>query len=164
VVDYETYCKIHDHLGRQGLTAAQTARALGMDPRTVAYWATVVPFRPRIAAARASLLDPFKSQIVRWLDTHPYRAQQIDQRLRDAGFAGGRTIVKDYVHRVRPRPVQAFLKLEFDRGEAAQVDWALCRARHRPQNAEIQTMPRKTPWRASASSSWYSRRHCVSSA
>jgi transposase len=123
VVDYETYCKIHDHLGRQQLTAVQTARALGMDPRTVAYWATVVPFRPRTTAPRASVLDPFKAQIVRWLDTHPYSAQQIYQRLRDAGFAGGRTIVKDYVHRVRPRPVQAFLKLEFDRGEAAQVDW-----------------------------------------
>jgi transposase len=123
VVDYETYCKIRDHLGRQQMTVAQTARALGMDARTVARWAEVDQFRLRAGPPRASLLDPFKGQIVRWLDTHPYSAQQVFQRLREAGFTGGRTIVKDYVHRIRPRPQPAFLKLEFDAGEAAQVDW-----------------------------------------
>ena len=125
MVDYETYCRIHDHLGRQQLSAAQTARALGLDVRTVARWAKVVPYRPRAAAARASLLDPFKAQIVRWLDSHPYSAQQIFQRLHEAGYGGGRSIVKAYVRRIRPQPVQAFLKLQFDPGEAAQVDWGM---------------------------------------
>ncbi|MBK9441753.1 MAG: IS21 family transposase [Comamonadaceae bacterium] len=54
---------------------------------------------------------------------HPYSGQQIYQRLREVGFDGGITIVKDYVQRIRPRPVQAFLKLSFLPGEAAQVDW-----------------------------------------
>ena len=36
VIDYETFSKIHDCHDRQGLTIAQTARALGLDPRTVA--------------------------------------------------------------------------------------------------------------------------------
>ena len=66
---------------------------------------------------------PSWSQIVRWLDTHPYSTQQIFQRLREAGYDGGITIVKDYVQRIRPRRVQAFLKLDFAPGEAAQVDW-----------------------------------------
>jgi transposase len=60
---------------------------------------------------------------VRWLDTHPYSAQQIFQRLREAGFPGGVGIVKDYVRQIRPPKQKAFLKLSFAAGEAAQVDW-----------------------------------------
>ena len=71
-------------------------------------------FRPRAAPAvrRASKLDPFKGQIVRWLDAHPYSAQQILQRLRELGLDGGRSIVKDDVARIRPRPQPALLKLD----------------------------------------------------
>jgi transposase len=122
VVDYETFCQIRDHLGRQQLTVAQTARALGLHPRTVAKWADE-QFRARAGVARPSKLDAFKAQIVRWLDAHPYSAQQIFQRLGEAGYEGGISIVKDYVHRIRPRHQQAFLKLDFAPGEAAQVDW-----------------------------------------
>jgi hypothetical protein len=32
VIDYETFSKIHDCHDRQGLTIAQTARALGLHP------------------------------------------------------------------------------------------------------------------------------------
>jgi transposase len=123
VVDYETYCRIRDHLVRQQLTPAQTARALGLDTRTVAKWAEVEQFRARQPRPRPSKLDAFKGQIVRWLDAHPYSAQQIYQRLAEAGFDGGITIVKDYVHRIRPRRQPAFLKLDFEPGECAQVDW-----------------------------------------
>lgn len=124
MLNYETYCKIRDHLDRQSLTHAQSAQALGLDVRTVAKWAEVQQFHPRAnKTPRAGKLDAFKGQIVRWLDTHPYSAQQIYQRLREAGFEGGRTIVKDYVQRIRPRAPQAFLTLNFAPGEAAQVDW-----------------------------------------
>ena len=123
MLDYETFCKIRDHLGRQQLTVAQTARALALDARTVAKWASVEQFRARTGVARVGKLDGFKGQIVRWLDTHPYSAQQVFQRLCEAGYAGGITIVKDYVQRIRPRHQEAFLKLEFAAGECAQVDW-----------------------------------------
>ena len=123
MVDYETFCQIRDHLGRQQLTVAQTARALALHPRTVAKWAAAEQFGPRAGVARASKLDAFKGQIVRWLDTHPYSTQQIFQRLGQAGFEGGISIVKDYVHRIRPRHQEAFLKLDFAPGEAAQIDW-----------------------------------------
>ena len=43
---------------------------------------------------RASKLDSFKGQIVRWLDAHPYSAQQIYQRLAEAGYGGGITKLK----------------------------------------------------------------------
>jgi transposase len=123
VLDYETFCQIKDHLGRQHLNVAQTARAIGLDIRTVSKWADVQTFHPRTTVQRTSKLDAFKGQIVRWLDAHPYSAQQIYQRLCETGYSGGKTIVKDYVHRIRPHPPAAFLKLDFAPGEAAQVDW-----------------------------------------
>ncbi len=123
MLDYATFCQIRDHLDRQHLTVAQTARALALDPRTVAKWARVEQFRARQGASRGSKLDAYKGQIVRWLDAHPYSAQQIYQRLQEAGYQGGRTVVKDYVQRIRLRRPPAFLKLHFEPAEAAQVDW-----------------------------------------
>ena len=123
MLDYATFCQIRDHIGRQQLTVIQTARALALDSRTVAKWAGVEQFHPRAGVARTSKLDPYKGQVVRWLDSHPYSAQQIFQRLRETGYDGGISIVKAYVQRIRPRPVQAFLKLDFAAGECAQVDW-----------------------------------------
>src|ERR1700681_3069579 len=70
VIDYETFCKIHDRHDRQGLTIAQTARALGLDPKTVATWVARSRFEPRRSRPRGSVLDPFKPRITRLLDTH----------------------------------------------------------------------------------------------
>ena len=123
MIDYETFCKIRDHHDRQGLTIAQTARALGVHPQTVAKWVKCVRFEARASAPRASRLDAFKDQVVRLLESHPYSAQQIFQRLQEAGYGGGLTILKDYVSKVRPVRREAFLKLAFAPGECAQVDW-----------------------------------------
>lgn len=123
MIDYETYCKIKDCHERQHLTVAQTARALGLHAQTVAKWAIQTPYQARKSVPRSSRLDPFKTRVVRLLETHPYSAQQIYQRLREDGFEGGFTIVKDYVRKVRPVRREAFLKLSFAPGECAQVDW-----------------------------------------
>ena len=123
MITYELYCRIKDGHARQGLTVAQIARALGLHEQTVVKWLACEQFHPRQSAPRSSRLDPFKDQVIRLLETHPYSAQQIYQRLRESGFEGGFTIVKDYVRRVRPVRREAFLKLSFAPAEAAQVDW-----------------------------------------
>jgi transposase len=123
MIDYEMFCKIHDHRTRQGLSIVQTARALGLHTETVSKWSRIEQYRRPPQPKRGSLLDPHKGQIVRWLDTHPYSAQQLFQRVREAGFTGGLSIVKDYVRQIRPPKQKAFLKLSFAAGEAAQVDW-----------------------------------------
>ena len=91
--------KIRDHLERQGLTQAQTARAMGLHPRTVAKWVQITQYDARHSAPRASRLDPYRSRIVRLLKTHPYSAQQVFQQLREEASTGGVTIVKDYVRK-----------------------------------------------------------------
>jgi len=123
MIDYELYCKIKDCHERQGLTIAQIARAVGVHSDTVAKWVRRPQYQARQPAPRSSRLDPFKARIVRLLEAHPYSAQQIFQRLREEGFDGGLSIVKDYVRRVRPVRREAFLKLSFAPGEAAQLDW-----------------------------------------
>lgn len=123
MIDYETYCKIRDHRDRQRLSITQTAQALGLHPETVSKWSRRERYEQRAPAKRGSQLDPYKGLIVRWLEAHPLSAQQIFQRLREAGYRGGLTIVNMYVRRIRPPKQKAFLKLTFAPGECAQIDW-----------------------------------------
>jgi transposase len=121
MIDYATWCAIRDAFANR-LGARQVARELGLNVKTVRRWRER-PYAPRAGTPRASKLDPFKGRIVGWLDAHPLSAQQVFQRLCEAGYTGGIGIVKDYVHRIRPRPREAFLTLAFAPGEVAQVDW-----------------------------------------
>ena len=123
MIDYHQFCQIKDFQDNQGLSAAQIAGALSLDPRTVAYWLGQERFRPRRSTPRASKLDPCKAQIVPMLEKYSYSAAQVFQRLREHGFAGGYSLVKAYVRSVRPKRQPAFLKLAFAPGECAQVDW-----------------------------------------
>lgn len=123
MIDYETYCKIHDCHERQGLTITQTARTLGLHPQTVSTWLARPRYEPRRSPPRGSILDPFKPRVTRLLDTHPYSAQQILQRLREEGYSGGISLLRRYIHRIRPPRRPVYLKLHFAPGECAQVDW-----------------------------------------
>ena len=123
MIDYELFSKIR-HLNQQDrLTAPQIARKLALDVRTVQKWLDQTQFKPRKSSPRASKLDPFKRDIGRLLEAHPYTAIQLFQRLREHGFEGGYSIVKEYVRKVRPPKTRAFLTLSFAPGECAQVDW-----------------------------------------
>jgi transposase len=123
VIDYQLYCQIKDRHDKDRLTIEQIARELHLNARTVARWLAADKFRQRRTPPRASKLDPFKPQIVRWLQSHPYTAAQVFLRLREEGFNGRITIVKDFVRQIRPPRTPAFLTLSFAPGQCAQVDW-----------------------------------------
>lgn len=123
MIDYHRFCQIkhlHDH---QGLHVSQIATQLTLDPRTVSSWLGQATFRPRKSAKRPRKLDPFKADVVRMLDRYPSSAVQVCQTLKENGFTGGYSIVKDSVRTVRPRHKPAFLTLACAPGECAQVDW-----------------------------------------
>jgi len=122
MIDYELFCRIKQRQA-EGLKAAQIAAALGLDERTTRKWMAVAQYHPRRSVRRASKLDAFRDRIRAWLEQHPFTAVQIFQKLRQEGYHGGVTIVKDYVRRVRPPRRPAFLSLSFAPGECAQVDW-----------------------------------------
>lgn len=124
MIDYDKFCRIKKYQS-EGLKASQIAMELGFDSRTVGKWMGRERFESRLSGLRESKLDHYKKDIVRMLERHPYSAIQIFQRIREEGFSGGYTIVKDYVRKVRPKQQQAFLKLTFRPGECAQVDWGV---------------------------------------
>src|ERR1051325_265895 len=123
MIDYATFCQIHLLHEQKGLKASQIAQALSLNPKTVEKWIGLANFQRRKGSKRPSKLDPFKGQILAMLERHPYSAQQILQHLRAEGYAGGYSILKEFIHLVRPARKPAFLMLEFAPGEAAQVDW-----------------------------------------
>jgi transposase len=76
---------------------------------------------------RSSILDPFKTQITELLKEDPDTTTMVVlQRIRDKGYDGGYTVLREWIQGQREHlslPTDAFLKLRFAIGQAAQVDW-----------------------------------------
>jgi transposase len=72
-----------------------------------------------------SALDPFKQYVVERLSEHPeLTAARLLLELRDRGYLRSIAILRRYVAQVRaPRSRKAYLRVETEPGEVAQVDW-----------------------------------------
>lgn len=84
----------------------------------------VAPKSPQLP--RLSILDSYKSMIQEKLLRDPaIPATAIHQSLRRLGFTGSVRRLQEYIATVRidPKPREAFLKLSFEPGQCAQVDW-----------------------------------------
>ena len=123
MIDFHTFEQIRQLHDRDGLKASQIAQQLNLDPKTVDKWIAQPRYVSRKGSKRPSKLDPFKGHIVAMIQRHPYSAQQIFQRLRQEGYGGGYTVLKDFVRQVRPVRNPAFLTLQFAAAECAQLDW-----------------------------------------
>ncbi|MEA2114892.1 MAG: IS21 family transposase [Thermodesulfobacteriota bacterium] len=126
MIDYDTFCNIKQLNEQEGLKVSQISDKLNLDPRTVTHWLDCERFQPRKNNGRSSILDPFKAEIKRLIEKHPYTATQVFQFLQELGYTGGYNTVKRYVRVIRPKRSPAFLKLSFAPGECAQVDWGSC--------------------------------------
>ena len=122
MIDYATYCRIRSLHQEEKLRVGQIATQLQLDQKTVRHWLRH-DYHQAPRPNRTSRLDPYKPRIKAWLEAHDLSAQQILQRLREEGLQIGYTVVREYVRRVRPKPVKAFLSLHFCPGECLQVDW-----------------------------------------
>lgn len=123
MIDYQTYCQIRQLYTEKKLSFRQIARELQLDLKTVRKWAKRESFQKAPPPKRESKLDAFKGEMVRLLERHDYSARQIFQQIKESGYAGRYTRVKDFVRQVRPKAKPAFLTLHFEPGECAQVDW-----------------------------------------
>jgi transposase len=128
----ELYGRVRHAVQIEGLSRREAARRFGIDPRTVAKMLvfSVPPgYRRKKPPARPKL-DPFIGIIDRILEEDKRRlakqrhtSKRIFERLRDEhGFAGGLTIVKDYVHERRLRQREVFVPLSHEPGHA-QADF-----------------------------------------
>jgi transposase len=76
---------------------------------------------------RPSKLDPYKADIGYLLEQYPgLSGRRVFEELVKLGYAGGETILKDYLRLIRPAKKEVFLRIETLPGEQAQVDWGNC--------------------------------------
>ena len=108
MIDYQTYCQVRQLYTEKKLSVRQIARELELDLKTVRKWVKRESYEKAPLPKRASKLDPHKAEIIRLLERHAYSAQQIFQQIKERGFEGGYTILKEFVRQVRPKPKPAF--------------------------------------------------------
>ncbi len=109
------------------LSIRAIARRLKMSRQTVRrHLGRVKQPELKPAAPRGSLLDPYDVVIREWLaETPELKAPQVLERLRQRGYSGGISILRDRVRQLRPEPEpKAYLTLDFAPAEVMQVDWA----------------------------------------
>ena len=114
-------------MDRKGLTQRQIARKLGISRNTVKKYLEHqgYPEPDRNKKSRGSLLDPFKGNIVSWLNEDmEYKATWIYDRLRPMGFAGSYEIVKRAVHHIKDeRQRIVYMRFETEPGFQSQADF-----------------------------------------
>jgi len=113
-----------DH--QKGLSYSELGRKYNIDRRTAKRYATSES-RPvySLTDSKPSKLDPYKEQIVFWLEEAPYSAMRIWEKVAEQGFDGGYTVVKQFVRGKKEQlNEQATVRFETMPGLQAQVDWA----------------------------------------
>lgn len=108
----------------QGYSQVQIAEMLHVTDRTVRNYLKNMP-RERKRPVRGSKVDPHKLLIEEVLQKNPsYNSEILFDRLLRLGYAGKKSILKDYVASVRRRMLnQAVMRFETEPGLQAQVDW-----------------------------------------
>jgi transposase len=114
------------------------ARALGIDRKTVRRILRDAEQRRqegddalirelgRSRTPRASILDPHREFIATRIKQHPdLRATRLLEDLKERGFTGEYTVVREYLKRVRPKPKKdVAIRVETPPGKQAQADWS----------------------------------------
>ena len=98
---------------------------------------------PSVGPLRTSLIEPYRAFIRETLEKYPtLTASRLYDMVCERGYAGQASHFRFLVSTMRPRPpAEAYLRLRTLPGEQMQIDWALCRDRHRPHYAESPHMP-----------------------
>lgn len=124
--DVHDWAEVHRLHQRERLSKAAIARRLGMSRPTVIRLLEL-PEAPRYEREHAgSMLDPHADAIAAMLDTDPQApATVILDHLRRGGYAGGITILREHVAKLRPAFLHArsFQRTTYLPGELAHGDW-----------------------------------------
>lgn len=111
---------------QKGMSYTEIARKYHIDPRTAKRYAES-DTRPvySLSEPKASKLDPYKEQIDIWLEEAPYSATRVLEKIKERGFPGEYSIVKQYVRSKKEQlDEKATVRFETTPGLQGQVDWA----------------------------------------
>ena len=126
MIGYETCQRIRLLSERECLSVPQIAREAGVSCPTVRKVLENGRYLPRKYSPRGSKLDAFRETVKRHLERHQYSSVQILRMIKEEGYTGGESILREYIARIRPTVQTAYLTLNFAPGEAAQVDFGSC--------------------------------------
>ena len=128
----ELYGRVRYAVKIQGMSRREAARLFGIDRRTVdkmlafstppGYRRKKAPNRPKLDLF-VGIIDQILEDDTKRLKKQRHTSKRIFERLRDEyGFAGGITIVKDYVFAARQRQREMYVPLSHSPGHA-QADF-----------------------------------------
>jgi len=128
----ELYGRVRYAVINQGMSRRKAARMFGIDRRTVdkmvafpeppGYRRKKAPARPKLDPY-TGIIDQILEDDTKRLKKQRHTSKRIFERLRDEyGFAGGITIVKDYIFTARQRQREMFVPLSHPAGHA-QADF-----------------------------------------
>jgi len=125
MIDKRTIFEMH-RLKNLGFSVREMATTLNLDRSTVAKYINnpVIVRKPN--TPKSSKLDPHRDMIKELLDQYPkIKAPVVLRQIKEKGFDGEITIVRDYLRNLRRYAVgkQAFIRFESDPGEQMQIDW-----------------------------------------
>ncbi|KYO66713.1 IS21 family transposase [Thermovenabulum gondwanense] len=112
-------------LKAKGKSIRAIAREAGLSRNTVRKYlrAQGIPER-KPHPKRGSKLDPYKDTIQELMNLGIFNCEVIYERIKEKGYTGGRTILRDYVRQFRPpKKAPAVCRYETKPGQQAQVDW-----------------------------------------
>jgi transposase len=120
----------HQAGARQRQIAAELGISRGAVARVLARWrgaraGASAPAPP--ARVRGSIIDPFEPILKELLTRYPnLTVERALQELRQRGFTGGYTVVRQRVRQLRPRPAPAPVpRFETEPGQQAQMDFGV---------------------------------------
>jgi transposase len=124
-------------LDEAGGDRALAARRVGVGRTTMYRWikaglldqpAEEIRARYQARPPVARKLEPFKAIIEERLREYPrLSGTRLFAECRSAGYTGGVTQLRDFVHTLRPPPAEPVVRYETEPGVQAQVDFAHCR-------------------------------------
>ena len=125
MLDVELWAELRREYFVRGVLIKRLARRTGLSRNTIrkALRADEPPAYRRERAG--SMLDPFKDEIHRLFKDDPtLTGVRVREELEPLGFAGGKTIVDDYLREVRPLflPPRTFQRTVYRPGEICQFD------------------------------------------
>lgn len=111
---------------REGVPVAEVARRLGRSRQTLYNWLSRGEDET-IRRQRTSKLDPHRAYLEDRLERFDLPASVLLGELRDRGYDGGISILRELVASIKDRHVRRLVdRFETSPGRQAQVDWASC--------------------------------------
>lgn len=129
-----TYIMLYEKVNLQGKSISEAARETGMSRNTVKkYLREGEKAHQAKGNTKVSKLDPYKEFVREQIGLGIYNATVIFDRICELGYPGGISILKDFIHPLRPPAIRtgpAIQRYETKPGRQAQMDWGIMKYRN----------------------------------